>query len=281
MYLQYPTPRGIIRIVLPALLVAQFIVWPVTGLVNPHLGIAATELTLLWFIALYVRRNRLVSEDLLLLNATPISTMLLVVPTALAGSLLVGELDLHVSALLRQFDWPTPTGLQRSIIEIQLVRSLLDLPKIGFSVVFLPGVCEELFFRGFVLTGMYVHLGTKRAIFISAALFALAHFNPWQFPALFAMGLLFAVLVYWTHSIYPAILAHCANNAFSVTGINLRTHYGLDGLASGEPLSAVAILLSALVLCGGLWAISRGERVMPLAAGEEDPYVPRRHTANK
>ena len=59
------------RVVLPALLIAQFIVWPITGLVSPHLGIAATELTLLWFAALYIKRNRLVSEDLLLLNATP------------------------------------------------------------------------------------------------------------------------------------------------------------------------------------------------------------------
>ena len=268
-------------VVLPALLVTQFIVWPITGLISPHLGIAAAELTLLWFIALYVRRNRLVSEDLLLLNAAPISTMLLVVPTALAGSLLVGELDFRVSALLRQFDWPAPVKLQRNIFEIQLVNNVLDLPKVGLSVVFLPGVCEELFFRGFVLTGMYVHVGTKRAILISAALFALAHFNPWQFPALFATGFLLAMLVYWTHSIYPAIIAHSTNNALSVTGINLRTHYGIDGLASGEPLSTVALLASFLVLCGGLWAIAQGKRLMPLIASEEEPYVSRLHGANE
>ena len=280
MNLDYPTPRGIMRVVLPALIVAQFIVWPITVLVSPHLGIAATELTLLWFAALYIKRNRLVSEDLLLLNATPISTMLLVVPTALAGGLLVGELDFYVGALLRQFNWSAPVGLQRGIVEIQIVNNVFDLPKVGLSVVFLPGVCEELFFRGFVLTGMYVHVGTKRALLISAALFALAHFNPWQFPALFAMGLLFAMLVYWTHSIYPAILAHSTNNALSVTGINLRTHYGIDGLASGDPLPNVALLASFLVLCGGLWVIARSKHFMPLIAGEEKPHVSKLHGAN-
>ena len=281
MNLRYPNPRGIMWVVLPALLVAQFIVWPTTSLISPHLGIAATELTLLWFAALYIKRNRLVSEDLLLFNATPISTMLLVVPTALAGSLLVGELDFYADILLRQFDWPAPVGLQRNILEIQIVKSFLDLPKIGLSVVFLPGICEELFFRGFVLTGMCVHVGTKRALSVSAALFALAHFNPWQFPALFAMGFLLAMLVYWTHSIYPAIIAHSTNNALSVTGINLRTHYGIDGLASGEPLSTVALLASFLVLCGGLWAIAQGKRFMPLIASEEEPYVSRLHGANE
>lgn len=281
MSLGYPNSRGIMRVVLPALLVAQFIVWPITSLVSPHFGIAATELTLLWFAALYIKRNRLISEDLLLLNATPISTILLVVPIALAGSLLVGELDFYVGILLRQFDWPAPIELQRNIFEIQLFRNLLDLPKIGLSVVFLPGICEELFFRGFVLTGMCVHVGTKRALLISATLFALAHFNPWQFPALFAMGLLFAMLVYWTHSIYPAILAHSINNALSVIGINLRTHYGIDGLASGDPLSTVALLASFLVLCVGLWVIAQSKRFMPLIAGEEEHHVSKRHGANR
>ncbi len=269
------------RVVLPALLVARFVVWPITGHVNPHLGIAATELTLLWFAALFIKRNRLVSEDLLLLNATPISTMLLVVPTALAGGLLVGEFDSYVGTLLRQFDLPTPVGLQRNMFEVQLVNSLLDLLKVGLSVVFLPGICEELFFRGLILTGMCVHVGTKRALFISAALFALAHFNPWQFPALFAMGLLFAVLVYCTHSIYPAILAHSTNNALSVTGINLRTHYGIDGLTSGEPLSTVALLASLLVLCGGLWVIAQSKRFMPLIVSEEEPHVSKLHGTNE
>lgn len=271
----YPTSRNIMRVVLPALLVAQFVVWPLTGLISPHLGIAATELTLLWFIALYIKRNRLVSEDLLLLNATPVSTLLLVVPTALAGGLLVGELDYHVYALLRQFDLSAPIPLQRNIIEIQLVRSFLDLPKIGLSVVFLPGICEELFFRGFILTGMYVHAGPKRALVLSAALFALAHFNPWQFPALFTMGLLFGVLVYWTHSIYPAILAHCINNALSIAGINLRTYCGIDGLANGAPMPTVALFFSFIVLCGGLWAIAGSKRIMSLTAKVEEPYLPR------
>ena len=155
------------------------------------------------------------------------------------------------------------------------------MPKIGLSVVFLPGICEELFFRGFVLTGMCVHVGTKKALFVSAALFALAHFNPWQFPALLAMGFLLAMLVYWTHSIYPAIIAHSTNNALSVTGINLRTHYGIDGLASSEPLSTVALLASFLVLCGGLWSISRSKRFMPLIASEEEHHISRLHGANE
>ena len=85
---RYPAPRRLLKVTLLALFVTQFLVWPLTGTLDPHLGIAATEFVLLWFIVLYIKRNGLVAEDILLLNAVPISTLLITVPTALAGGIL-------------------------------------------------------------------------------------------------------------------------------------------------------------------------------------------------
>ncbi|MGY8822758.1 MAG: CPBP family glutamic-type intramembrane protease [Candidatus Latescibacterota bacterium] len=264
----YPRLGQILRVALPALFVAQFIVWPMTGFLNPHLGIVATELVIIWFMAFYIRRSRFEAENLLLFNATPLPTLLIVFPTAIGASLLVAEFDLYTSALLRLFDLGAPLSLQRNLLEIQIVRDYSELPKVLFAVVFLPGICEELFFRGFVFTGLYFHYGPKTALFFSALLFAAAHFNPWQLPALFIFGLFLAALAYWTHSIYPPILAHIVNNMLSVLGINLRTNFGFDALASNDHLSTPLLALATLVSLGGLYLISRRPRIVPLPQRE-------------
>ena len=95
----YPNLGQILRVSLPALLLAQFLIWPIVGLSLPYIGIIAAEMTLLWFMILFIRRNRLSSENLLLLNATPISTLLLTIPIAICCSLVVAELDLHIANL--------------------------------------------------------------------------------------------------------------------------------------------------------------------------------------
>ncbi len=259
----YPAPRHLLRTVLLALFVAQFIVWPLAGLLDPHLGIAATELSIVGFMALYLRRNRLLVEDALLLNAAPVATLVATVPTALAGGMLVAEFDLYVNALLRSIDWSAPISLQRNALQIQIVRNLWEVPKVVAAVAFFPAVCEELFFRGLVFTGLYAHGGPKKALLLSAFLFAAAHFNPWQLPALFALGLLLAALTYWSHSIYPAMLAHCINNALSVAGVNARTHWGVDALSTSTHMPTATLIISALVFCGGLYIVSRSTPIMP------------------
>ncbi len=264
--MQYAYPRlgQILRVALPALFVAQFLVWPLTGMFSPHLGIVVTEFVIIWFMALYIRRNRLETENLLLFNATPPAILLIVLPTAISASLLVAEFDLYAADLLRLFDLGAPLSLQRNLIEIQLVRDYTEWPKILFAVAFFPGICEELFFRGFVFTGLYFHSGPPKALFFSALLFAAAHFNPWQLPALFIFGLFLAALAYWTHSIYPPILAHIVNNMLSVIGINLRANFGFEALASNDHLSAPLWVLASFVLAGGLYLISHRPRIVPL-----------------
>ena len=98
----------------------------------------------------------------------------------------------------------------------------------------------------------------------SALLFAISHFNPWQLLPLFLFGLFLGALVYWTHSIYPAMLAHAVNNLASITGVNLRTYLGLDGLGPSQHLPMPLALLAGLVLLGGLLLLSRQPAIMPL-----------------
>ncbi len=80
-------------------------------------------------------------------------------------------------------------------------------------VAVLTPICEELFFRGFLLRGLERRVGTARAIALSSVLFGAAHLEFIQFPALALFGLLAAVLTVRTDRLGAAVAAHMAFNA--------------------------------------------------------------------
>jgi membrane protease YdiL (CAAX protease family) len=263
---RYPSLGQILRVGIPALLLAQVLSWSLVSLNSTRLGFIAAELTILWFMIVFIRRKRFVPEDLLLLNATPVPTLIITCITAVGASLTIAEFDLLFLQLLQMLDLRAPLSLQRSLLEIQLVRTLPELALGLLTVVLSPGVCEELFFRGFVFTGLYVHHGPSTALAGSTLLFAAAHFNPWQLPALLAFGLFLCALVYITHSIYPAILAHVINNLLSVVQVNLRAYVGLDLFNPHQHLPLSLTVLAGALLLGGILLLRRQLTIMPLPA---------------
>ena len=264
MHAHYPQFSQILRITLPTLLLAHFVVWPIVGLLSLHAGIIAAECTLLWFVALYIRRHRLIAEDLLLFNATPAATLLLTIPATVCCSLVVAEFDLYLAQLFDRIDLSMPLSFQKNLLEVQIIRGLAEVPRGLVTLVLVPTFCEEPLFRGLVFTSLYAHYGPRWALGGSALLFALSHFNPWQLIPLFLFGLFLGALVHWTHSIYPAMLAHAVNNLVSITGVNLHTHLGIDGIGPSQHLPVPLALLAGLILLAGLLLLSRQPAIMPL-----------------
>lgn len=82
------------------------------------------------------------------------------------------------------------------------------------SVLIAP-ICEEIFFRGFVLPGLLHDLSPTWAILISSLLFAVAHADPGSFVPLFVIGLCLAFLRLRTGSSWANILLHTLNNLLS------------------------------------------------------------------
>jgi len=76
---------------------------------------------------------------------------------------------------------------------------------------------EEVFFRGFVFTGLIKKWNWKWAALISAALFAVAHVVPTSFLPIFILGWIFAFLYKASGSIWPAILMHMLTNAVALS----------------------------------------------------------------
>jgi sodium transport system permease protein len=77
----------------------------------------------------------------------------------------------------------------------------------------LPAICEELAFRGFILSGLR-HLGHKwRAIALSSIMFGVTHTVLQQSLITSVVGAVSAYLVVQSGSIFPAILFHLTHNA--------------------------------------------------------------------
>jgi hypothetical protein len=87
---------------------------------------------------------------------------------------------------------------------------------LALVVVVAAPIVEEIFFRGLLLRSLERRMSRRWAIVASSGLFAAAHFEPLQFPALFVFGLVAAVLATRTGRLGPGIWAHLAFNGLAV-----------------------------------------------------------------
>ena len=95
----------------------------------------------------------------------------------------------------------------------EMLTKIISTPGGYFVIALLAPVVEEVVFRGAILRALLSSMQSKwGAICISAALFALIHFNPAQTPHAFLMGLLMGWLYMRTGSIVPGVVFHWANN---------------------------------------------------------------------
>lgn len=143
-----------------------------------------------------------------------------------------------------------------------------------FVVVVIAPLIEEIIGRGIILKGLLAHYTQNRAMVWSAILFCLIHLNPWQFPAAFILGLVFAWWVVQTGSLWPAILGHALNNFWFVT----FRHFDVPGFPVSEDFNVVIHNPWWLNVCGpilavlGLWwfyQVAKRNKTDQLEAGVE------------
>ena len=75
---------------------------------------------------------------------------------------------------------------------------------------------EEVFFRGFLLAALVPIIGGLRGALVSSAIFSVAHLNVGTLFPIFVMGMLLAWLYLRTGSIWPAFVAHAAQNLLAL-----------------------------------------------------------------
>lgn len=140
----------------------------------------------------------------------------------------------------------TAVLLQGTSIETLIVNVLI----IGV----LTGLCEELAFRGAMQRVIGSGgLGSHAAIWITAIIFSILHFQFFGFIPRVLLGALFGYLFYWTGSIWISATAHALNNSiYVVTSWMVANNFAAPSIESfgitthGFP--AIACISLCLVL---------------------------------
>lgn len=163
------------------------------------------------------------------LNALP------VLPTLSAA--LLGLLSVYVASMLSAawgagLDALGLRGLSGAPVarnEAELLTSILALAAI-------PAICEELLFRGFVLSA-WESRGTWFAMGVTAALFALLHANLYGVPAYLLVSAVAGYLAFALDSLYAAMVYHTVYNTSCLV---------LPYLAAGQESADVVIDAAAV-----------------------------------
>ncbi|MFO0427068.1 MAG: ABC transporter permease subunit/CPBP intramembrane protease [Planctomyces sp.] len=138
----------------------------------------------------------------------------------------------------------------------------VPLPLMVLTLGILPGVFEELFFRGFLLGSLRHHLRRSHAILLCGLLFGVFHViasegvTPERLIPSATLGILLSWIAMQTGSVLPGMVLHVLHNSTLLTMSRFRDE--LAGMTVGnlqqEHLPASWIIVSATVLlCSMLW----------------------------
>jgi sodium transport system permease protein len=128
--------------------------------------------------------------------------------------------------------------------EREMAKKLAPLfthPPIAiFYIALLPGIFEELFFRGPVLRGL--ESGTKqwKAAVTCGILFGIMHLDFSRMAPTGAIGIMLAFLVLRSGSIFPAMIAHITYNGINVVQILLLKD--MSAVVQAEMENAITML---------------------------------------
>ncbi len=120
----------------------------------------------------------------------------------------------------------------------------------------IPALCEELLFRGFLLSQLERRWPTWLAVLVTAAAFAAAHLDPWHILLVIPLGLWTCLVTRAFDSIYVAIAAHLYNNVAAV----LLVVSGHDSESLTDPVTAVLFAGSMAAFVVSLPVIRAGLR---------------------
>ena len=114
-----------------------------------------------------------------------------------------------------------------------------------FLLAIVPGICEELFFRGFCQNSFEARWGTTISIIITTVLFAILHGNPWYFHLYLMLGFFLSWIYAICRTLWIPITCHIVNNAWTFINHSQGVEYPIRSFSN--PLD-ITIILTCLLL---------------------------------
>ena len=109
--------------------------------------------------------------------------------------------------------------LEAAVIGIVKSYSPFEFVIVIIVIAVTPAICEELLFRGLILSNLLKILKASTAVILTGLLFALFHFDPFNLIPLIILGIYISAVAYLSGSIYTAMAVHFLNNFFSAAAV--------------------------------------------------------------
>jgi sodium transport system permease protein len=236
------------------------LVWPTGMVLSQILLIAGPAVGMA---ALLARRSGMKIHDALSLRPGRAAYLLVLMPPMAVAAWVINQFLMN-----EIFAAYPPWRESAEMFSEQVLGTLMPLHVALLAIAVVPGVCEDLLFRGFLLNGLRSTArpgrAPWRAIVISGALFAAMHaLGPTvQTIYAFLLGVPLAWIVWRTGSVWFGVLLHVCFNATSVVLGYLPKAQGqaverwlADPLtATGLGAAAVAVFAAGIVLIHWLGA---------------------------
>jgi len=240
----YPS-HSLVWLVAACIALLEFPASTVMHHVNLGLGVVLNEIVFILGIPILVVRVMRFDSSKLFPFKLPKARSIVPLLIAVAGMVIAMDYLTWVSDQV----WPMPEKYQSALDNIMSVKSPAGYIYKLVLLCFLPGICEEIFFRGFAQTSLWRLKGKWFGIIIASLLFAILHGNPWYFHLYFLLGFFLS----WTYSVSATLIVpiacHILNNAWTFTNHVLGTTLPWEN----EPVS-----LNLMIFLGGLILLASG-----------------------
>jgi sodium transport system permease protein len=220
----------------------------------------------------------------IVLARSPRQTLLLNTPRAWTVPVaLLLAVALHPLALMLargiEATYPLNEDMLRRLEGLTQVAQRAELWQLLLVMALTPAICEELAFRGFILSGLR-HLGSSwSAVVISSLLFGLTHGLLQQSLSAIAVGIVIGYVALQTNSLLPGAVFHFTYNSLTllsgrVAQQGLEQYPWLDWILYPTTDSQVApyayrlpiLIVSGIVSLGLIWTLKQFSRQSPRAS---------------
>lgn len=159
-------------------------------------------------------------------------------------------LGIGLAGLVNTYLFPVPQNVLEAFGDV-LLGDAIPLWQLLLFLSVMPGILEELAFRGVLLHGLRKFLGPVGICLLVGAVFGLFHVSLFRLIPTAYLGALLAAVVLLTGSIFPVMIWHIANNAIALVPAYL-------GWVSEDPtVPTWAFGLSAVALAITFWILWR------------------------
>ena len=121
-------------------------------------------------------------------------------------------LILEMMAHLQWFFPPAPAGMAELMTQLKNANLGLTLLAIGVT----PAFCEEIAFRGFLLSGFRRKGNVLMAVLLSSFAFGIIHLIPQQVFNAMLLGILLGTMCVKTRSLWPGVTYHLIHNSLFI-----------------------------------------------------------------